>query len=52
VIMHSSLSGMSNQKLGQSVGVDEYVPKFEPQRLSETLARRLGVGAAGPVTAV
>ncbi|KAB2928592.1 MAG: chemotaxis protein CheV [Dechloromonas sp.] len=43
VIMHSSLSGMSNQKLGLSVGVDEYVPKFEPQRLSETLARRLGV---------
>jgi two-component system chemotaxis response regulator CheV len=42
VVMHSSLSGMSNQKLGQSVGVDEYVPKFEPQRLSETLARRLG----------
>lgn len=43
VIMHSSLSGMSNQKLGLSVGVDEYVPKFEPQRLSEVLARRLGV---------
>ncbi|EKE16744.1 MAG: hypothetical protein ACD_10C00825G0003 [uncultured bacterium] len=42
VIMHSSLSGMSNQKLGSSVGVDEYVPKFEPQRLSETLTRRLG----------
>ncbi|MBN8512868.1 chemotaxis protein [Accumulibacter sp.] len=41
VIMHSSLSGMSNQQLGKSVGVDEYVPKFEPQRLSETLARRL-----------
>jgi len=41
VIMHSSLSGMSNQQLGRSVGVDEYVPKFEPQRLSETLARRL-----------
>jgi two-component system, chemotaxis family, chemotaxis protein CheV len=42
IIMHSSLSGMSNQKLGSSVGVDEYVPKFEPLRLSETLARRLG----------
>ena len=42
VIMHSSLSGMSNQKLGLSVGVDEYAPKFEPQRLAETLARRLG----------
>ncbi|MDR2188652.1 MAG: chemotaxis protein [Azonexus sp.] len=50
VIMHSSLSGMSNQKLGLSVGVDEYVPKFEPQRLSETLANRLGI-ADGPETA-
>lgn len=41
VIMHSSLSGMSNQQLGKSVGVDEYVPKFEAQKLSETLSRRL-----------
>ena len=41
IIMHSSLSGMSNQKLGLAVGVDEYVPKFEPQRLAETLVRRL-----------
>ncbi len=41
VIMHSSLSGMSNQHLGLSVGVDEYVAKFEPQRLAETLARIL-----------
>ncbi len=39
VIMHSSLSGMSNQQLGRSVGVDEYVPKFEPQRLASTLRR-------------
>lgn len=39
VIMHSSLSGMSNQQLGKSVGVDEYVPKFEPQRLAATLRR-------------
>ena len=39
VIMHSSLSGNSNQQLGLSVGVDEYVPKFEPQRLAETLTR-------------
>ncbi|MCL2591049.1 MAG: chemotaxis protein [Betaproteobacteria bacterium] len=37
VVMHSSLSGMSNQQLGLSVGVDEYVPKFEPLRLSQTL---------------
>lgn len=48
IIMHSSLSGMSNQKLGISVGVDEYVPKFEPQRLAETLARRLGAVVADP----
>ncbi len=51
VVMHSSLSGMSNQKLGMSVGVDEYVPKFEPLRLSETLARRLGVDIAPVVSA-
>jgi two-component system chemotaxis response regulator CheV len=41
VIMHSSLSGMSNQQLGKSVGVDEYVPKFEPMKLAEILTRRL-----------
>jgi two-component system chemotaxis response regulator CheV len=41
VIMHSSLSSMSNQQLGHSVGVDEYVPKFEPHRLAETLSRLL-----------
>ncbi len=41
VIMHSSLSGMSNLQLGKTVGVDEYVPKFEAQKLAETLSRRL-----------
>lgn len=41
VLMHSSLSSASNQQLGQSVGVDEYIPKFEPQRLSEALVRLL-----------
>lgn len=39
ILMHSSLSSMSNQQLGRSVGVDEYVAKFEAQRLAETLAR-------------
>lgn len=42
VIMHSSLSSQSNQQLGKAVGVDEYVPKFEPQKLSQTLTRLLG----------
>ena len=46
VIMHSSLSGNSNQQLGLSVGVDEYVPKFEPQRLAQTLSRLLLEGGA------
>lgn len=41
VIMHSSLSGNSNQQLGHSVGIDDYVSKFEPQRLAETIARLL-----------
>ena len=41
VLMHSSLSSTSNQQLGKAVGVDEYVPKFEPQKLSQTLARLL-----------
>ena len=41
VVMHSSLSGASNRKLGMSVGVDEYVPKFEPGKLAQTLARLL-----------
>jgi two-component system chemotaxis response regulator CheV len=50
VIMHSSLSSMSNQQLGKSVGVDEYVPKFEPQRLAETLSR-LVLGKSAPAVA-
>ncbi len=41
VLMHSSLSGMSNQQLGKSVGVDDYVSKFEPQHLAATIARLL-----------
>lgn len=42
VVMHSSLSGDSNKTLGMSVGADEYVPKFEPRRLAQTLTRLLG----------
>ncbi len=51
VIMHSSLSGMSNQQLGRSVGVDEYVAKFEPQRLAEVLRRLITQRAAATKTA-
>ena len=41
VFMHSSLSGVQNQQLGKSVGVDEFVSKFEPQRLAEAIKRRI-----------
>jgi two-component system chemotaxis response regulator CheV len=41
VVMHSSLSGESNHQLGRSVGVDEYVPKFEPAKLASVLSRML-----------
>ncbi|MCP9759750.1 chemotaxis signal transduction protein CheV [Aquitalea sp. S1-19] len=41
VLMHSSLSGNSNQKLGESVGVDAYVSKFEPQKLSMKIREML-----------
>jgi len=46
VIMHSSLSSGQNQDLGKSVGVDEYVPKLDPQRLASTLARLVKHGEA------
>jgi len=42
VIMHSSLSSSANQNLGRSVGVDDYIPKFEPQKLAEVFTRLLG----------
>lgn len=41
VVMHSSLSGTSNQQLGASVGIDEYVSKFEPTKLAAALTRLL-----------
>lgn len=56
VLMHSSLSGKTNQQLGRSVGVDEYVSKFEPQQLAASITRLLqpqGVppGAKAPARA-
>jgi two-component system chemotaxis response regulator CheV len=37
VIMHSSLSANANRSLGEGVGADAYVPKFEPTELAATL---------------
>ncbi|HTH93644.1 MAG TPA: chemotaxis protein [Rhodocyclaceae bacterium] len=52
VLMHSSLSSMSNQQLGKSVGVDEYVSKFEPQRLADALTRTIDSRHVAPPLAV
>lgn len=41
VIMHSSLSSDANRQLGRSVGVDDYIPKFEPHKLAATLTQLL-----------
>lgn len=37
VVMHSSLSSEANRAMGQSVGVDSYVAKFDAVILAETL---------------
>lgn len=37
VIMHSSLSSEANRIMGQQVGVDAYVAKFDPAVLADTL---------------
>jgi len=41
VLMHSSLSSIANQKLGQQVGVDAYVPKFNPEDLAKMISGML-----------
>ena len=37
VIMHSSLSSEANRAMGQAVGVDGYVAKFDAEILADTL---------------
>jgi len=41
VVMHSSLSSAANRKMGQQVGVDAYVGKFDAQALASTIAGML-----------
>lgn len=40
VIMHSSLSSEANRAMGEAVGADGYVGKFDPQTLAETVSGR------------
>jgi two-component system, chemotaxis family, chemotaxis protein CheV len=46
VVMHSSLSSETNRAMGKSVGVDAYVPKFDPVMLADTLRPMLARRAA------
>lgn len=46
VVMHSSLSSDANRAMGKSVGVDAYVPKFDPMALAETLRPLLSARVA------
>ncbi len=41
VIMHSSLSSEANRAMGKTVGVDDYVAKFNPAVLAETMRQYL-----------
>ncbi len=41
VVMHSSLSSEANRTMGQRVGVDAYVAKFDPGVLADTLLNLL-----------
>jgi len=41
VLMHSSLSGDANRAKGMAAGCDEYMVKFEPEVLLETVQRHL-----------
>jgi len=45
VVMHSSLSSDANRAMGKSVGVDAYVPKFDPAVLADTLRPMLAARA-------
>jgi two-component system chemotaxis response regulator CheV len=41
VVMHSSLSSVANRKMGQQVGVDAYVAKFDASVLASTISGML-----------
>ncbi|HKO88573.1 MAG TPA: chemotaxis protein [Burkholderiales bacterium] len=44
VLMHSSLSSVANKKLGQQVGVDGYIAKFNFNELASAIANMLRSG--------
>jgi two-component system chemotaxis response regulator CheV len=51
ILMHSSLSGQCNIEKGKSMGVTDYVIKFQPQELRDKLIKHLGRSQCEPVSA-
>lgn len=43
VILHTSLSGVFNTKMVQSVGADKFIPKFNADELASVVLEQLGV---------
>jgi len=49
ILMHSSLSGQCNVEKGKSMGVTDYVTKFQPTELRDKLIKYLGRSQREPV---
>jgi two-component system chemotaxis response regulator CheV len=49
ILMHSSLSGQCNIEKGKSMGVTDYVTKFQPTELRDKLIKYLGRSQPEPV---
>jgi two-component system chemotaxis response regulator CheV len=49
ILMHSSLSGQCNIEKGKSLGVTDYVTKFQPAELRDKLIKHLGRSQSEPV---
>ncbi|MGB0908758.1 MAG: response regulator, partial [Nitrospirales bacterium] len=46
ILMHSSLSGSCNVEKGKSVGVTDFVTKFDPKILRQKLVQHIGMSKA------
>ena len=43
ILMHSSLTGGSNRKLGEQMGIDDFIDKFNPMDLSKIIQKHLKI---------
>ncbi|WP_256360725.1 response regulator [Methylomonas koyamae] len=47
LILHTSLSGVFNTSMVQKVGANEFLAKFDPDSLMQSIQKRLRVNHAG-----